>query len=58
VWIGVHFRQLLGYYIEYHFAFGAAAWYVALVLAVTAAAGYAAAVTATKRPILEGIQIE
>ena len=58
VWIAVHFRQLLGYYIESHFAVGAAAWYVALVLIVTAGAGYAAAVTATKRPILEGIQVE
>lgn len=58
VWIAVHFRQLLGYYIEYHFAVGAAVWYVVLVLIVTAGAGYAAAVTATKRPILEGIQVE
>lgn len=58
VWIAVHFRQLLGYYIEYHFAVGATVWYVVLVLAVTAGAGYAAAVVATRRPILEGIQIE
>ncbi len=58
VWIAIHFRQLLGYYIQYHFALGATVWFVILVVVVTAGAGYAAAIVATRRPILEGIQIE
>jgi len=58
IWIAIHFRQLLGYYIEYHFALGATLWYVTLILLVTALAGYAAAYVATRQPVLEGIQIE
>jgi putative ABC transport system permease protein len=58
IWIAIHFRQLLGYYVEYHFAVGAAFWYVALVLLATALTGYAAARTATRQPILESIQRE
>lgn len=58
LWIAVHFRQLLGYYVEYHLAIGATLWYVTLVLLVTAATGYAAALRATREPILESIQTE
>jgi putative ABC transport system permease protein len=58
IWIGVHFRQLLGYYVEYHFAVGAAAWYVVLVVVATMLAGYAAAAQATRQSVLQGIQTE
>jgi len=58
VWIAIHFRELLGYYVEYHFAVGALAWYVALVLVMTLVAGYAAASRATKESILDGIRNE
>lgn len=58
IWIGVHFRQLLGYYVEYHFAFGATLWYVVLVLVTTMLAGYAAAAQATRQSVLQGIQTE
>jgi putative ABC transport system permease protein len=58
IWIGVHFRQLLGYYVEYHFALGATAWYVVLVVVTTMVAGYAAAAQATRQSVLQGIQTE
>ncbi len=58
LWIGIHFRQLLGYYVEYHFAVAATVWYVTLVIAMTMLAGYAAASRATRLPVLEGIQAE
>ncbi len=58
IWIGINFRYLLGYYLEYHFAFAAMGWFVVLVVAMTMTAGYAAARQATARSILEGIQGE
>jgi putative ABC transport system permease protein len=58
LWIRVHFRHLLGYYVEYHFAFGATLRYVALVVAMTMLAGYAAARRATRQSVLLGIQTE
>lgn len=57
-WIGINFRYLLGYYLEYRFAFQHTAWYVALVLTMTVLAGYGAARRATQQPVLEGIQAE
>jgi putative ABC transport system permease protein len=58
IWIRFNFRYLLGYYLERHFAFGAAAWYVALVMVMTVLAGYAAAYQATRQSVVEGIQQE
>ncbi|MGH7341746.1 MAG: ABC transporter permease, partial [Candidatus Rokuibacteriota bacterium] len=58
IWVGVNFRYLLGYHLDYHFAFGSAAWSVALVLLMTAFAGWAAARQAGRQEVLEGIQIE
>jgi putative ABC transport system permease protein len=58
IWIAIHFRQLLGYYVEYHLAMGATVWYVTLVLLMTALSGYVAASKATGAPILDAIQVE
>jgi ABC-type antimicrobial peptide transport system permease subunit len=58
IWIGVNFRYLLGYYLEYHFALGPTAWYVALSMIMTVGAGYAAARYATQQSVLDGIQNE
>jgi putative ABC transport system permease protein len=58
IWIGVNFRYLLGYHLEYHIALGMTLWYLALTMLMTVIAGYAAARRATRQPILEGVQIE
>jgi putative ABC transport system permease protein len=58
IWIGINYRYLLGYYLEYHFALGTTAWFVFLVLTMTILAGYAAARQATSRSVLDGIQAE
>jgi ABC-type antimicrobial peptide transport system permease subunit len=58
LWIRIHFRQLLGYYVEYHFAYGMAAWYTILVLVMTLIAGYAAARMATRRSVLVDLRDE
>lgn len=58
IWIRVHFRHLLGYYVEYHFALGSAAWYAMLVMAMTVVAGVAAARFATNQSILAAIRQE
>jgi len=57
-WVMIHFRYLLGYFVEYHLAVGAMCWYVTLVLVMTLAAGRAAATAATRQSILEGIHNE
>ena len=56
IWVGINFRYLLGYYLEYHFAAASAAWYVVLVIVMTVLAGSAAAAQATRQPILDGIR--
>jgi putative ABC transport system permease protein len=58
IWVRIHFRELLGYYVEYHFATGAMAWYVVLVLLMTVVAGYTAAARAMRVAVLEGIREE
>ena len=54
--IGINFRYLLGYYLEYHFAVTSAVWYVILVIGMTVLAGSAAAAKATRQSILDGIR--
>jgi putative ABC transport system permease protein len=56
IWVDVHYRHLIGYYLEHHFAAGSAAWYVILVMLTTVAAGYGAARYASRRPVLDGIR--
>jgi len=56
IWTAINFRYLLGYYLERHFALGAAAWYVLVVLATTLLAGYAAARFATRQSIIASTQ--
>jgi putative ABC transport system permease protein len=58
IWIHAHYRNLLGYYLDLHFAYGTTLWYIALILAMTMVAGYAAARQATRQSVLEGIQAE
>jgi putative ABC transport system permease protein len=58
IWVHAHYRHLLGYYLELHFAYGPTLWYVALVMAMTMVAGYAAARHATRQSVLQGIQSE
>lgn len=58
MWISINFRYLLGYYLERHFAVGAASWYIVLVLLMTMLAGYAAARRATRQDIIESLQNE
>jgi len=58
MWISINFRYLLGYYLERHFAVGAASWYIVLVLLMTMLAGYAAARRATRQDIIDSLQAE
>jgi putative ABC transport system permease protein len=58
VWVRINYRYLLGYHLDLHLGVGAAAWFVALALAATIAAGWAAARHATRQPVLDGIQVE
>ena len=56
IWVAIHYRYLIGYHLEHHFAAGSAAWYMALVMLMTVASGHAAARYATRQSILRGIQ--
>jgi putative ABC transport system permease protein len=58
IWLDVNYRYLLGYYLDFHFAFATTARFVALVLVATILAGWGAARHATRQPILTGIQAE
>jgi putative ABC transport system permease protein len=58
LWVTIHFRELLGYYVDFHFATGAMLWYVALVVVMTIVAGYAAAGQAMRNSVLHGIRHE
>jgi putative ABC transport system permease protein len=58
IWVGINFRYLLGYHLEFHFAVGSAVFSAALVLAMTAVAGWAAARQASRQEVLAGIQTE
>jgi putative ABC transport system permease protein len=58
LWVEVHFRHLLGYYVAFAFAYGATLWYVALVSLMTLLAGTLAARHAMSRSILTGIHAE
>ena len=56
LWVTIHFRELLGYYVDFHFATGAMLWYVGLVVVMTVIAGYAAAGQAMRDSVLHGIR--
>jgi putative ABC transport system permease protein len=58
IWVGINFRYLLGYHLDYHFALGSTLWYVALAMTMTMLAGYGAARHATRQSVLDGIQTE
>src|SRR5262249_37787746 len=58
IWLDVNYRYLLGYYLDFHFAYATTARFVALVLVATVLAGWGAARHATRQPILTGIQAE
>ena len=58
IWLDVNYRYLLGYYLDFHFAFATTARFMVLVLAATVLAGWGAARHATRQPILTGIQAE
>ena len=58
IWIYAHYRHLLGYYLELHFALALTLWYVALIMVMTVAARYSAARHATRQSVLQDIQSE
>lgn len=58
MWVAINYRYLIGFHLQYHFALAATVWFVILVLAVTALAGYLASGTAMRDPITTGIQAE
>ena len=58
IWVGINFRHLLGFELEYQFALSSMAWYVALVMLMTVVAGRIAGSHAVRQPVLEGIQLE
>jgi putative ABC transport system permease protein len=58
IWVGINFRYLVGYYLEYHPAWIAVGWYIVLIMMMTMLAGYGAARQAMRQSVLEGIQAE
>ncbi len=58
IWVGINFRYLVGYYLDFHFAWGPAAWFVVLVGSMTVLAGRLAAANATRQPILGGLRAD
>ncbi len=56
VWVRINFRYLLGYYIDFEFAWRSTLWFVALALVTTALAGWAASAQAVRQLILDGIR--
>jgi len=58
IWVAVNFRYLLGYHLEYHLAVGPTLGYVALAVAMSVLAGYAAARYAIRQPILTGLRTD
>jgi putative ABC transport system permease protein len=58
IWIGINLHYLLGYYLEFYFSWGSAAWFVVLVSTMTVIAGYLAASFATRQPILDGLRVD
>jgi len=58
IWVGVNYRYLLGYHLEYHFALAATLRMVCLVMVMTAVAGWLAARNATRESVLDGIQAQ
>jgi putative ABC transport system permease protein len=58
IWVGINFRYLLGYYLDYHLAWAAMTWYAVVVLGMSALAAAIAGRYAVQQPVLEGIQIE
>ena len=58
IWIRVNVRFALGYELENHVPLSAAAWYVALIAAMTTLAGWVAARHATHERILDGIRAD
>lgn len=58
IWVAANFRYLLGYHLEYHLALGPTLGYVALAIAMSILAGYAAARYAIHEPILSGLRTD
>jgi hypothetical protein len=55
IWIGINYRYLLGFYLQYHYALWSAAWFGILVMLMTVLAGYGAARHAMRQSML-GVQ--
>jgi putative ABC transport system permease protein len=58
IWIRFNFRYLLGFTLDYHFAYSPAARFAAIVMVLTFAAGWVAARHATRQQILSGIRTD
>lgn len=58
IWVGMNFRYLLGYYLQFYFAWTSAFRFLVLVAAMAMTAGYLAAVAATRQSTLDGLRID
>jgi putative ABC transport system permease protein len=58
IWVGINFRYLVGYYLEYHPAVGSLAGSAALVMLMTVLAGAGAGRQAIRQSVLRDIQTE
>ncbi|MEO6027153.1 MAG: FtsX-like permease family protein [Candidatus Binatia bacterium] len=58
IWVLINYRYLLGFFLEFHFAFLSAAISFLMVVLMALAAGYGASRAATRQPILDGIRLE
>jgi putative ABC transport system permease protein len=58
IWVGINFRYLLGYYLDFYFAWSSAAWFFVLVSLTTLTAGHLAAASAARQSILDGLRVD
>jgi putative ABC transport system permease protein len=58
IWVLINYRYLLGFFLEFHFAYVSAGISFAMVVLMALAAGYGASRAATRQPILDGIRLE
>ncbi len=58
IWVLINYRYLLGFFLDYHFAYASASLSFVVVVLMALVAGYGASRAATRQPILDGIRIE
>jgi putative ABC transport system permease protein len=58
IWVLINYRYLLGFFLDFHFAYFSALVSFCMVVLMALAAGYGAARASTRQTILDGIRLE